>query len=82
MDTQIDYFEILADYDTLSAKQRNELKEVYELINAPDMLWSDTIQKGDASYKGCAALVEALEQIGWTCDYGLDGMPIDLQPMN
>lgn len=79
--SNIDYLEILADFDTLPANQQKELKQVNDLINAPDKTWTPVIQEGESSYQGCADLVEALEKIGWTCDYGLDGTPIDLQPL-
>ena len=77
----IDYFEILADYNSLSADEQKELKQVYDLINEPDRTWTPIIQQGDASYEGCADLLIALEEIGWTFDYGLDGQPIELQPL-
>ena len=81
MQQNIDYFETLADFDTLPTEQQEQLKQVNDLINAPDMPWTAIIQEGEQGYEGCAELVEALEQIGWTCDYGLDGTPIDLQPL-
>jgi hypothetical protein len=74
------YFEILADFDTLPEAQQSELRQVNDLINDPDASWAEVMQ-GDSDYQGCADLVEALEKIGWTCDYGLDGQPIDLQPL-
>jgi hypothetical protein len=75
------YFEILADFDTLPEAQQNELRQVNDLINNPDASWAEIMQEGSGSYIACSDLVEALEQIGWTCDYGLDGQPIDLQPL-
>lgn len=77
---QTDYFEILADFDSLPEQQQNELRQVNDLINNPEASWAELMQ-GDASYQACADLVAALEKIGWTCDYGLDGTPIDLQPL-
>jgi hypothetical protein len=79
--SNIDYLEILADFDTLPTEQQEQLKQVNDLINAPNMTWTPIIQEGEQDYKACADLVEALEKIGWTCDYGLDGTPIDLQPL-
>jgi len=76
-----DYFEILADFDTLPEAQQKELRQVNDLINNPDASWAEIMQEGNGSYIACADLVEALEQIGWTCEFGLDGQPIDLQPL-
>ena len=78
---EIDYFEVLADFDNLPDNIQAKLLPVYEVINAPDETWTPIIQEGDSNYKGCADLIEALETIGWTCDYGLDGLPIELQPL-
>ena len=78
---ETDFFEALADFDSLPKNIQDKLLPVYEVINAPDETWTPIIQEGDSSYKGCADLIEALETIGWTCDYGLDGTPIDLQPL-
>lgn len=78
---EIDYFELLADFDNLPDDIQAKLLTVYELINAPDKTWTPIIQEGDSNYKGCSDLLNALETIGWTCDYGLDGTPIDLQPL-
>jgi hypothetical protein len=33
------------------------------------------------SYDACEALMEELKEHGWTCDYGLDGVPFGLQPI-
>ena len=78
---EIDYFEVLADFDNLPDNIQAKLLPVYEVINAPDETWTPIIQEGDSNYKGCADLIEALETIGWTCDYELDGLPINLQPL-
>ena len=78
---ETDFFEALADFDSLPKNIQDKLLPVYEVINAPDETWTPIIQEGDSSYKGCADLIEALETIGWTCDYGLDGLPIELQPL-
>lgn len=31
------------------------------------------------SYKDCEALVKELNNLGYTCEYGLDGIPYNLQ---
>jgi hypothetical protein len=33
----------------------------------------------DTTYENCQLLVDELEQVGYTCDYGLDGIPYDLR---
>ena len=30
-------------------------------------------------YEGCQALIEALEELGYTCEYGLDAVPYNLR---
>lgn len=37
---------------------------------------------GDWNYEICKKLVENLEKVGWTCDFGLDAEPYDLKPIN
>jgi hypothetical protein len=34
---------------------------------------------GDNTYDKCAELVAELETVGYTCEYGLDAEPYDLQ---
>jgi hypothetical protein len=36
----------------------------------------------DHCYEMCHNLTIELEQVGYTCDYGLDGTPYDLQKIN
>lgn len=33
------------------------------------------------AYENCATLVKKLERVGYTCDYGLDGEPYDLEKL-
>jgi hypothetical protein len=33
----------------------------------------------DLSYDDCRNLVTELEKVGYTCDYGLDSIPVDLR---
>jgi len=35
--------------------------------------------KGEFTYEECEQLQNDLEEIGYTCDYGLDACPIDLK---
>lgn len=37
---------------------------------------------GENSYDQCRALIDALEPLGYTCDYGLDAQPYDLRKIN
>lgn len=36
---------------------------------------------GENSYDECRALISALEPLGYTCDYGLDGQPYNLKKL-
>jgi hypothetical protein len=38
--------------------------------------------KGEFTYEECEQLQSELEEIGYTCDYGLDACPIDLRKIN
>lgn len=56
-----------------------DLFEVYETL--PQEV-QDVLLKyctGDNSYELCEALIKALEPLGYTCDYGLDGEPYELR---
>ncbi len=55
-----------------------DLFETPELIpdNVSEIL--DTFNEEADSYKECARLLSAVESIGYTFDYGLDGQPYDL----
>lgn len=33
----------------------------------------------DTNYENCKELIKALNHFGYTCDYGLDGVPFDLK---
>ena len=33
----------------------------------------------DNTYENCDELIIDLEKVGYTCDYGLDGVPFDLR---
>lgn len=48
-------------------------KEVQDIIN--------NFNEKEQSYDNCSKLVEDLEKVGYTCDYGLDGVPYDLKEM-
>lgn len=48
-------------------------KEVQDIIN--------NFNEKELSYENCQRLVEDLEKVGYTCEYGLDGVPFDLEEM-
>ena len=35
----------------------------------------------DLTYENCQLLVDELNSVGYTCDYGLDGVPFDLKKL-
>jgi hypothetical protein len=55
-----------------------------DLFNTPELLPQevrDIIEKYeemDTCYEMCQNLIEELEPHGYTCDYGLDGIPYEL----
>lgn len=55
-----------------------------DLFNTPELLpqkVKDILAKYDemgTSYDTCHKLIKDLEQVGYTCDYGLDGIPYEL----
>lgn len=55
-----------------------DLFEQYETLpqDVQDVLESFGEVEG---YEGCRALIDALELIGYTCDYGLDACPYGLR---
>jgi hypothetical protein len=56
-----------------------------DLFNTPELLpqeVKDILAKYEemgTSYDTCHKLIKDLEQVGYTCDYGLDGIPYELQ---
>ena len=52
-------------------------KSVQDLIESFEERQNDCMD----GYKNCALLVEQLNAIGWTCDYGLDGEPYDFNKL-
>jgi hypothetical protein len=38
--------------------------------------------KTELSYSECDLLIDELNKIGWTCEYGLDSSPYNLHPLN
>jgi len=58
--------------------QSTDLFEDYD--NLPDEVKAvlDKYSTDTMTYEACATLVEKLEAIGYTCEYGLDAVPYDL----
>jgi hypothetical protein len=56
-----------------------------DLFNTPELLpqkVKDILAKYDemgTSYDTCNNLIKELEQVGYTCEYGLDGIPYELK---
>lgn len=58
-----------------------DLFEQYETL--PQEVQDILLEHGECEgYKGCDALIKALEAVGYTCDYGLDACPYDLRKIN
>jgi hypothetical protein len=55
-----------------------------DLFETPELLPEEVrsiiekYEEADTCYKMCQSLIEELEQVGYTCDYGLDGIPYEL----
>lgn len=56
-----------------------DIAEQYELLpqNVKDVL--DKFAESENDYESCADLVEALNEVGWTCEYYLDAEPFNLR---
>ena len=56
-----------------------------DLFETPELLpkeVQDIIEKHsemDTTYENCNTLIQDLEKVGYTCDYGLDGVPYELK---
>jgi hypothetical protein len=59
-----------------------------DLFNTPELLpqeVKDILAKYEemgTSYDTCNNLIKELEQVGYTCDYGLDGIPYELKKID
>jgi hypothetical protein len=59
-----------------------------DLFENPELLPLEVVtiiekyEEMDPCYEMCHNLILELEQVGYTCDYGLDGIPYDLQKIN
>jgi len=58
-----------------------DLFENYEALPDNVKLLIDNFNNNEQTYENCGLLVAELEKIGFTCDYGLDCVPIDLRAL-
>lgn len=56
-----------------------DLFEIYETLPMEVQVVINNFSEKDTTYDNCAKLVEELEAVGYTCDYGLDASPYDLK---
>jgi hypothetical protein len=45
-------------------------------------IWSDRLSHGQGGYDAVGDMLDDFENLGWTFDFGLDGEPYGLRPMN
>lgn len=58
-----------------------DLFETYEVLPKEVQLVLEKHQNDDAEYDNCEELIKDLNEVGYTCDYGLDGVPYDLKKL-
>jgi len=58
-----------------------DLFDHYDSLPAHVRKVVDRYCNGDNSYELCKKLITALNKIGYTCDYGLDGQPYNLKKL-
>ena len=58
-----------------------DLFEIYETLPMEVQEVINNFSEKDNDYDNCAQLVEELEAVGYTCDYGLDASPYDLKQL-
>jgi hypothetical protein len=56
-----------------------DLFEHYETLPIEVKEILDNYQYCDNTYENCSNLVDELEKVGYTCEYGLDAEPYGLQ---
>jgi len=70
----------------LSLLKQNE-RTMKDLFETPELIPSevqailDKYSEMDNTYTNCGDLIDELESVGYTCDYGLDAEPYGLRPM-
>ncbi len=53
-------------------------EDVKELLD----MWSDKLSHGKGGYDAVGEMLDDFENLGWTFDFGLDGEPYNLRPIN
>jgi hypothetical protein len=56
-----------------------DLFEQYQTLPQEVQQVLEKYSNDDNDYSNCENLIKDLNDIGYTCDYGLDGVPFDLQ---
>jgi hypothetical protein len=56
-----------------------DLFEHYETLPKKVQKVLEKHQNDDNEYENCEELIKDLNKVGYTCDYGLDGVPYDLK---
>jgi len=59
----------------------NDLFETPELLSIDAQVILDKYSDMDFNYNNCSDLVDELEEVGYTCEYGLDAIPYDLRKL-
>lgn len=59
-----------------------DLFEDWENLPAEVQAILDKHCTGDNTYEACRALIDDLEKVGYTCDYGLSAEPYGLRKIN
>jgi hypothetical protein len=59
-----------------------DMFEQYKLLPIEVQAILDKYSEKENDYENCSNLVDELEQVGWTCDYGLDAEPFNLRINN
>lgn len=56
-----------------------ELFEIYDELPFEVQVILDKFSECDNNYETCGDLVDELESVGWTCEFGLGAEPYDLR---
>jgi hypothetical protein len=60
------------------------MRDMFEFYEELPQEVTDVLAKFEAeenTYEACGNLVDALREIGWTCEYYLDAQPYNLRPL-
>lgn len=62
-----------------STATNGDLFEQYDILPHEVQLVLMALPEDGMSYEDCTSMVNRLEQVGYTCDYGLDAVPHSLK---